>query len=103
MQSKNTREAKFCRMVHLSKADPESEEYKLLKSLMDLTGEDIKGKIADIRKRQQELTKQHIALQMEVIDLMELCPHGSRHRYRAAGVETDVCDYCGDQEWVRDY
>ncbi len=98
------RAQKFCRMVHLSEKDPDSDEYKKLVADLALAGPQIKDKLAEIKKKQMALNKEHTALHMEAINLMQSCPHdGGRWPYRAAGVETAVCNYCGDQEHVRDY
>lgn len=67
------------------------------KNNVALTGKNIKAKISKIRQRRAELGKKICDLQMEIISLMDICPHESSHLNRACDVDTAVCDDCGKE------
>ena len=64
---------------------------------------EIRNKLAAINKERLVLLEQVRRMDMETYRLIKECPHPSRSPYRACGVETGKCDYCGDEVYVREY
>lgn len=68
-----------------------------------MSGQEVALEIAKIRGRQSVLMREHEALQVEIFGLIEKCPHDRREPYRACGVETSRCVYCGHEKHVTYY
>ncbi len=68
-----------------------------------MNGPQIQRKIAMLRNQQIALIKQHDELSMSIITLIDSCKHENSRPYRACGIETNCCIYCGHEEYVRSY
>lgn len=68
-----------------------------------MTGPETKEAIAKITTERLLLNRQIEAKTAEIGKLMDQCPHEIRRPYRACGVETSMCIYCGHEVHVRDY
>ncbi len=68
-----------------------------------MSGPETKAEIARLVAEKKPLRDQIAEKSATIRKLIDQCPHEQRQPYRACGVETSVCIYCGHEVHVRDY